>query len=474
MTGSLHRRLLVLGTAGALAFMALAGAALDAAFRNAAEQAVRDRLQGAVFTLLALIEVAPDTLSVADELTEPRLVRPRSGLYAWVTDPDDAVLWNSPSLTGEQRSPGPSLPPATTALEHVGDQFLFRYGVSWELPEGDTREFTIQVAEHEDGYLTQVATFRRTLWSWLLAGGALLVGALWLALRAALRPLRRVSRDLHRLENGEVAALDDHYPDEILGLTERLNRLITGERERTRRYREALDNLAHSLKTPLAVLRGLVDRPGPDGASEARRQIERIDDSLRYHLQRGAAGGQLMHRRTNLADLIERLIHALHIAHPQRSLEVTSDIGPSLQLAMAPDDLMELFGNILDNAFKWASSRVEIRAESDRGMTRVHIADDGPGIAEAVRNRVTERGLRADRSVPGEGLGLAIAADIVAAAGGSIETARSHWGGAEVIVTIPGTERRLTPQSTRPAHWPASEPRGRCTDGAHHHRPGKR
>lgn len=437
MTGSLHRRLLLLGAAAAMAFVALAGAALDAAFRNAAEQAVRDRLQGAVFTLLALVDVETDSLDLSSELTEPRLVRPRSGLYAWITAPDDALLWQSPSLTGESRSPGPSLATGATVLERQRDQFLFRYGVTWELPDGETRHFTVQVAEDEAAYLTQVSAFRRTLWGWLLAGGALLVGALWLALRAALRPLRRVSRDLRRLERGEVNALDNRYPDEILGLTERLNRLIAGERERTRRYREALDNLAHSLKTPLAVLRGLVDRPTIDGVDAARQQIERIDASLRYHLQRGAASGQLLHRRTALAEVLDRLIRALRIAHPERSLTIASRIPETLHLAMAPDDLMELFGNILDNAFKWAATNVEVRAGQRPGEAWVSVVDDGPGIPDPVGSRVTERGLRADQSVPGEGLGLAIAADIVAAAGGRLEIGGSDLGGAEVSVILP-------------------------------------
>ena len=436
MTLSLHRRLLWLGIGVVVAFVVLAGAALDAAFRNSALDAQRDRLQGHVYTLLASSDVTPDRITVDGVLPEPRFSQPQSGLYAWLVGPDRKVLWASPSVLGTDLKPSAFIQPGQSEFTQTGHAFVFAYGVSWQLPGGVTRRFTIVVREDARAFDEQLAAFRRTLWGWLLAGAAALIAALWVVMRWLLSPLRRVERDLDRMDRGDLTRLPDDYPQEILRLTTSINGLIQRERERGERFRRNLDDLAHSLKTPLAVLRGLIPATPTDKSREAEDQIERIGASLDYYVRRGGAGMASTGDHTPVAAVIDRLVKALRRAHPESASEVIVDCASDVEFPGSEGDLMELLGNLLDNAFKWARARITVAVtRTDRGLVMI-VGDDGPGIDAGVRTRVTKRGVRADSRTPGEGIGLAVVSDIVSAYGGEMTIGTSSAGGAELRVTV--------------------------------------
>jgi two-component system sensor histidine kinase PhoQ len=269
----------------------------------------------------------------------------------------------------------------------------------------------------------------------------LLLVAQWLILRWGLAPLRRVADELTRLERGQQEQIAGNYPTEVKRLTDNLNTLLTHERAQQKRYRDALADLAHSLKTPLALVRGALTQSKPEAelARTLAEQVQRMDHIVGYHLQRAAASG-----RSGLAapqpvrPAVERVLKALSKVHAEKQIETEVNIDADLRFRGDEGDLMELLGNVLDNACKWCRSQVRASGEIRDGRLALTVEDDGPGIPEADAERVLQRGIRADQSVPGHGIGLAVARDIVEVYDGRVLIGRSTLGGAAVTLVLPG------------------------------------
>jgi two-component system, OmpR family, sensor histidine kinase PhoQ len=271
--------------------------------------------------------------------------------------------------------------------------------------------------------------------------GLLLLVAQSLILRWGLSPLRSVADELTRLEEGRQEQIAGNYPTEVKRLTDNLNTVLTHERARQKRYRDALADLAHSLRTPLALVRGALStsRPEPELARTLQDQVERMDHIVGYHLQRAAASG-----RSGLAvpqplrPAVARTLQALAKVHADKRIETEIAIDSALRFRGDEGDLLELLGNVLDNACKWCRSRVRVSAVFGEGQLALTVEDDGPGISDADAQQVLERGNRADQSMPGHGIGLAVTRDIVEAYSGHIVIARSALGGASVTLLLPG------------------------------------
>lgn len=445
MKGSLRRRLLTVAALVVAAFTLTVGFVLDQAFQAAARAAQHDRLQGYVYTLLAAADVSASDIDLPGGLPDARFATLASGSYAWLLSPAGRVLWRSRSTLGQTLPQIEPLAPGAVdfATASLGGQaiYLERYGVAWEGVDQPERRFTIVVAERAAIYLDQVASFRRQLWGWLLAGAALLLIAQYLALNRVLAPLRRVSCDLQAMGRGNLERLPADSPREIGQLTDNLNALVDAERSRTSRHRRSLDNLGHALKTPLAVLRGALETAD---LVEARAQIERIDHAVDYHVRRGAPGVRTsLGGGVPLLPLLERLIPVLRKAHSDRDPKVAVACPTDMRFDGVEDELMEILGNLLDNAFKWTHDRISIRGERlsrhelEREMFTLTVEDDGPGIPDAVWDRVTERGMRADQAVPGEGIGLAVVCELIEAYEGNLQISRSSLGGASITLLLP-------------------------------------
>jgi two-component system, OmpR family, sensor histidine kinase PhoQ len=293
----------------------------------------------------------------------------------------------------------------------------------------------------------QIRAFRERMW-WVLGGlGLLLLGFQVALLRWTLKPLRRVARDLARVERGESERLTGAYPAELRGLTEGLNEVIEGERFQRARYRNTLSDLAHSLKTPLAVMRNQLD--AGDGSEELRRvvsdQVARMNDIVAYQLSRAATQGHA----TFAAPLpierpAEEIVAGLEKVYRDKNVLCEFDIDARARFHGETGDLMELLGNLLENAFKWTRHRVVLTVRrtgpigARRGGVDFIVEDDGPGIAPDQVERVLQRGVRGDERVQGHGIGLAIVQDIVAAYGGDLRVGHSEQlGGAEFEVVLP-------------------------------------
>ena len=451
MTLSLHSRLLLAASVVLTAFFGLTGLVLERAYRHSAEQAVRDRLQGQVIALIAAIEPHRDgSVYLANALAEGRFFTVASGLYGQVQRNDGHSGWTSPSLEQQTLDVGAGLARGKqrfAVIQHVGEPlFVYSLGVSWDDKASFGQSYTFSVAESQRGYLQQLAAYHHLLWGWL---GAVAIGLLVIQgsiLRWGLAPLRRLATDLADIEANRQSVLQGHYPKELRGLTGNLNALLAGQRSRIQRYRHALGDLAHSLKTPLALLSGIAETKQPTAEQNhlLSEQIERMTRIVDYQLQRAAASGRtVLSGPVMLQDLADKVMAALNKVYASKGVRGECEIEPELHSHADHDDLMEVLGNLLDNAYKWCRQRVlltvtRIHDETSPGI-ELCVEDDGDGIDNALREHVLQRGNRADETTAGHGIGLAVVQNIAEAYGGAITITRSRWQGARVCVRLPAS-----------------------------------
>jgi two-component system sensor histidine kinase PhoQ len=453
---SLQARSLAAAGVVLAAFLGLAFFALDRAFYDAAESSLRERLQGYLYSYLAASDTTRGGSLIPPEVgPDPRFDQPSaSGLYAGIVGAKILGAsdqgWRSPSAAGRElpftaelpRGPADFSGPLDTP---VGPLFVVAQGVDWNSGAKNELHLTFYVAEDNRTLRAQVDVYRRTLASWLGALGVGLLLLLLAVLRWSLAPLRKVAADLARVEHGTREQLDRDYPSELSGLTAGLNNFIDGERDRVKRYRNTLSDLAHSLKTPLAVMRSQLES-GDSG--EALRwtvleQVGRMDEIVAYQLSRAATSGhQTFAAPLPLEPYAEEIVRSLEKVYASKSVLCEFDIDPAARFYGDQGDLMELLGNLLENAFKWARRRVLLSARplpggAKRSGLELCFDDDGPGIAEDDVDRLLQRGVRGDERVQGHGIGLAIVQDIIKAYRGELAVERSpSLGGARFLVKL--------------------------------------
>jgi two-component system, OmpR family, sensor histidine kinase PhoQ len=306
---------------------------------------------------------------------------------------------------------------------------------------------TFSVAQTEDQFERQVTTYRRTQFLWLAMLGMMLILLQLFLLRWSLMPLRRVAGDLAHIERGDTEHLDGPYPAELTALTRRLNVFIDSEREQRTRYRNTLADLAHSLKTPLAVIRSQLEAglEQPKLRGDLLDQIRRMDEIVAYQLSRAATSGrQTFAAPVTVSAHAEDLVQSLEKVYAAKNVLCEFDIEDLAAFYGEQGDLLELMGNLLENAFKWAQHRVLLTAQVIPGKGRgraglcMTVEDDGPGIADDQIERVLQRGVRGDERVQGHGIGLSIVQDIVRAYHGEMHVDRSEeLGGARFTVKLP-------------------------------------
>ncbi|MBZ0104362.1 MAG: GHKL domain-containing protein [Sulfuricella denitrificans] len=444
---SLNTRIILAASIVLATFLALTGLALDHAFRDSARTAREERLQGQLYLLIAAAEV-DDTgrIEMPEALQEARFGQPGSGLFATIIDGRGKKRWHSKSALNVALPTAVPLTAGKSAFSEVTgisgtDFFVYRMGVDWS--EGKQKyAFTFSVAENLSAFHAQLDRYRSSLWGWLGAMALLLLLAQAFLLRWGLRPLRDVAQEIQAIEAGEKEQLGGKYPSELSALTENLNGLLQRERGQMRRYRDALGDLAHSLKTPLAVMRGALSNPSQESATLAAtvaEEAEKMQHIVDYQLQRAATAGPAspLAAPLPLRPVAEKIMTSLGKVYHDRNIRMQLYIEPGMNFRGDRGDLMELLGNLLDNACKWCKTRVELHACMEAGQLTLTVEDDGPGIPAQEAERILQRGVRADQSTPGQGIGLAVAASIVQAYEGNIRISTSPLGGASVTVRIP-------------------------------------
>lgn len=260
--------------------------------------------------------------------------------------------------------------------------------------------------------------------------------------RLGISPLDRLRGSVSDLRAGRSTRLTGEYPSELQALADDLNRLLDQRDQRVAKAEAQAADLAHSLKTPLAVLANDADHLAGAGqsvaASSIRSQIERMRRQTDWHLARtrATAAGVGRQERTSLPEAVAGLVRALTRLHHDR-VTISVEIPGDLSVAVAQPDLEEILGNLMDNACRHAQSRVTVRGAQDGGLVSVSVEDDGAGLDAATRTAVLGRGVRADEQSPGTGLGLAIARELAEIYGGRLTLAEAAEGGLAAVVTLP-------------------------------------
>jgi len=421
-------------------FMVLTAIALERAVVKRALQAEEDGLQLMIYSLLAAIDRDAQGLGLvvsADRLFEPDLVTRNSGLYALLYDRDNLEIWRSQSITvgfpaiglgeiGEWHF---------EATQHLATPY-FRLGFALQWPDSNNklRRYDVVVWRNAVDYFEQLNRFRQTLWAWLIVTTLLLLLVMYLVTRWSLRPLQKIGLEVKAIEDHRQAAFEQQYPTEIAPLTENLNILLKREQYQRQRYRNAMDDLAHSLKTPLAVMTGLGDQ-GQLGSSQIetlREQTERMNQIVSYQLQKATNVSEMsISKPVDLIAIIEKLLSALEKVYREKGVRVERSFPSTMSLRMDEGDCLEIVGNLLDNAFKYGNSRIAVTAlcdEMSRSLNLV-IEDDGDGLTDSEIEKILNRGTRLDEASEGQGIGLAVVADIVQSYNIELDFGRGKLGG---------------------------------------------
>jgi two-component system sensor histidine kinase PhoQ len=431
---SLSFRLLVSAGLVLAAFFALASVVLEQGFRESAEQALKEKLQVHVYSLLSAAELKNNgDLNMPGSLPEPRFATPGSGLYGFIRLAKKNLVWRSPSAIGLNVTPPPELSAGSMRFlltEH--GRYALHYDVIWKNIVGVEREYIFTVTEDAQFVVNQVERFRETLRTWLLALGLVLILIQLALLRWSLKPLRIVVKDLEAIEKGRKTHLDGDYATELEGLVGNLNAFINSERAHLERYRNALADLAHSLKTPLSILRGCAESFSVNKES-VKEQILRMDEIVEYQLQRAAAKGE--HKTAGTVDLsavIKKISASLNKVYIDKGIIFDMTMPEQSLIYYEEGDLYEIAGNLMDNACKWCRHTVKISVSLNERKGRrnfavlLQIEDDGPGIPTGKLTEILKRGVRADENIHGHGIGMAVVYELVGLMGGLLEGKKSE------------------------------------------------
>ncbi len=408
---------------------------LDLALRRYLEAGLRHHAE----TLLVATVRGPNGLQLNEQRLQAAYDRPFSGRYFRVDFASGTPApWRSRSLWDWEMASAEKPGLQTELAVGPNEQQLLAFRADYRRYG---QQMSITVAQDYSPILT---SFRQVQYVGLgVGGGALLLILLLqrLTVRNALRPLERVRQQLQQLQQGQRSALDNDVPLELEPLVTQINHLLAHTEEHLLRSRNALGNLGHALKTPLAVLVSLAERDElkahPALQATLREQLQQIEQRLSRELGRARLAGEaLPGAQFSCDEELPGLFSTLGMIH-NRGLQLSWDVAPGLRLPWDREDLLEMLGNLLDNACKWADAQVCLTVQQAGAQFTLWVDDDGPGITEVRRSEVLERGTRLDEQVSGHGLGLGIVRDIVDAWGGHIQMLDSPLGGLRVQVKLP-------------------------------------
>ncbi len=452
---SLATRLFVSATAWVVVILAITGAVLSSVYRDATERAFDRRLNLYLRTLIAEVatpDEPPDRQF--QSLGEPLFELPLSGWYWQITRTDSEKpdvrasrsLWDKKLPKLEDR--GIDLTAAGIRIGYVdGPEGQNLRMVERPVDLGADGKYLVSVAGDASEIFDETRSFDYYLGGTFTALGIVLLLTTVFQVRFGLAPLKRISEAIAAIRSGRAERLEGEFPVEIAPLARETNALIDANREIVERARTHVGNLAHAIKTPLSVIVNEASAHARDPfAAKVLEQADVMRDQVAHHLQRAriAARVTIVSTVTEVAPVVEALRRTMDKIHRGRGIAVELKADPAAKFRGERQDLEEMVGNLVDNACKWASSRVliEVAVEppADPGaaaMLRILVDDDGAGLPATERDQVQRRGQRLDESKPGSGLGLSIVVDLASLYGGSLTLGDAPTGGLRAELRLP-------------------------------------
>lgn len=448
---SIGIRLFLSAAVCCIVVLVIAGIGLTTFYRRSAERGFDERLSVYIKELVADLAAPPETeRQTIGDLGEPRFDLPLSGWYWQITrlDGERPSLRSSRSLVGGQlpRLLDQQIAPNSRGLREsyvLGPDDRQLRVLEREIDVGEDGRFTVAVAAPSDEIEADIREFRWALALTFLLLAVALVASTLLQVRFGLRPLVKLGAAVGLVRTGEEARIIGQYPPDLAPLAGELNQLIDANREILERARTQVGNLAHALKTPLSVMQNEAEARtcGDPLADTVKHQAAVMRDQVHYYLDRaraaalsGALGGA-----TEVAPSLDALIRTFEKISQGRGIEGDHSVAAGIKFRGEKQDFEEMLGNLLDNAFKWATSRVSISAETDDVSHRMAllIDDDGKGLPDEAMEEVLKRGRRLDETTPGSGLGLSIVVDLAKLYGGALSLHRSPLGGLRARLELP-------------------------------------
>jgi two-component system sensor histidine kinase PhoQ len=436
---SLRLRSFAAAVLALLIFIPLTAVTLEQAFNGSLSQSMLQQLRVQSLTLISEFELdsTGSQAQMPEQLYNDQFNIPGSGLYAFIQS-HDGVLWQSLSTLNWQQQPKFVAPDigAEVFIEDFSMQnnyFLYAYTAEFESSEG-YQPVSFYILQDKQVFNTEKSKFANTLWNWLGLIALLLLILLLVSLNAALLPISRLNKQIRQAESGQLKRIDQRYPPELEKLKNSINNLLDTEKLQRSRYKNSLSDLAHSLKTPLAVLAGTAGLP-----EQAKEPISQINLQIQRQLKRAVAGTtSTFEQAVAIEPVVDKLFNAMHKVYADKNLTLTHVI-QQRELGFNGDitDLMEILGNVIDNACKAAIKQVTVTALANVNELLIHIEDDGPGIPKDKREQLLERGTRLDSYKEGQGIGMAVVADLVSAYQGQLEIKQSDFGGAKLTLIFP-------------------------------------
>lgn len=423
--------------------------ALNNAFKTSLINAEQQALQAHFYSLLGAAEPDEKGLRLPEALDQPRFNLHESGLYAWIIDDAERLAWQSESarltlsLNPESYSTHLTQGESQFIQTDVSGEpfFIYNYRIVWEFEDGD-RAFDFYLAHSTSTLERELARYRRTLWIWLSVLAVIILTAQGFIVRWGLRPLAALASELDDFQQGKKGKIEGQYPVEIAPVIGSLNLVLDSEKSQRQKYKNTLSDLAHSLKTPLAIVRSTLETQNHLNVEIDRsaidEQVNRMSDIIGHQLRRATSVSTNVNQRlTDLQAISTRLGRALEKVYRDKTITYSNDIDPAHTSLMEEQDAMELLGNILENAFKYGHTQVRASSKLSGHNVEVYIEDDGPGVDKDKRNAILTRGARADTATSGQGIGLAISIDILSSYGGSLTIEDSSLGGARFKLVLP-------------------------------------
>lgn len=453
---SLATRLFLSATAWLVVILAITGIVLSSVYRNATERAFDRRLNLYLRTLIAEVATPDDPPERQfQSLGEPLFELPLSGWYWQITrtDADKPEVRASRSLWDKKL---PKLEDQGIELTAAGIRIGYVEGpenqdlrmVERPVDLGSDGKFLVSVAGDASEIFDETRSFDYYLGGTFTALGIVLLLTTIFQVRYGLAPLKRISESIADIRSGRAERLEGEFPVEIAPLARETNALIDANREIVERARTHVGNLAHAIKTPLSVIVNEAATHSADPfAAKVMEQADVMRDQLAHHLERAriAARVTIVSTVTEVAPAIEALRRTMEKIYRARSIVVETTADPAARFRGERQDLEEMVGNLVDNACKWATSRVAVEVSVElpaqagaTPMLRIIVDDDGRGLSAAERAQVLRRGQRLDESKPGSGLGLSIVNDLAGLYGGRLTLDDAPIGGLRAELRLPG------------------------------------
>lgn len=439
MLNSLKIRLLLMTSIILIVLAFVGGFLLIESFSLAQMNALKERLKVHSYSLLAQVEYQEGNLLLPNKLSDQSFNSEYSGLYAIILDSNQQRVWASISaetlpnfsatdiLVGQWQY--------SLAYNNNTELFIARYGIS--LGSNKENRFHVLLIEDMKTLNQDLSQYRSTLITLLVSTAIFLFLMQLFILRWGLKPLNQLTHDLKDIQLGEKSKLQGHYPQELIPLTSNLNHLLKIEQGQRERYRNSLTDLSHSLKTPISVIQSLLyhDPLNNEDKEYLQQQIDKMTRTIRYQLQRAVNGFQgLSINKIPVVPMVNSLIHAMYKVYVDKEIHIQADMKGEYYFHGDEHDLMEVIGNLLDNACKYCKHTVTIKIEQKNERLILQFSDDGYGIPTQQRDSILQRGVRLDTVEAGQGMGLALVKEILDAYHASIDITDSLLGGTCFII----------------------------------------